>query len=120
MSHIDIVFDGPPGPTPGRFVEVEQEGKSLDVGTWIKRDDGYWVLRILTSEPQSAGRDRELEAADEIAAQLAELVECAERDLKMNRDEEPGGHWSLRTANCFLPARYALATYRSLKQEGGA
>jgi hypothetical protein len=78
------------------------------------------ALLAARSEHQSAGRDSVLEAADEIAAQLAELVECAERDLKMNRDEEPGGHWSLRTANCFLPARYALATYRSLKQEGGA
>ncbi|PWU08157.1 MAG: hypothetical protein C5B51_08375 [Terriglobia bacterium] len=44
---IDIVFDGPPGPTPGRFVEVEDEaGRSVDVGDWIERKDGYWALRI--------------------------------------------------------------------------
>lgn len=47
MSHIDIVFDGPPGPVAGRFVEVEDaEGKSICAGEWIKRSDGYWALRI--------------------------------------------------------------------------
>jgi len=44
---IDIVFDGPPGPEAGRFVEVENmEGESIKVGEWVKREDGYWVLRI--------------------------------------------------------------------------
>ena len=44
---IDIVFDGPPGPVTGRFVEVEnEEGKSISVGEWVEREDGYWVLRI--------------------------------------------------------------------------
>ena len=44
---IDIVFDGPPGPEAGRFVEVEDEdGKSIKVGEWIQRDDGFWALRI--------------------------------------------------------------------------
>ena len=42
-DHIDIVFDGP----PGRFVEVEDDkGKSIELGTWVKRDDGLWALRI--------------------------------------------------------------------------
>ena len=44
---IDIVFDGPPGPKAGRFVEVEDEsGRSVDVGKWVERSDGYWALRI--------------------------------------------------------------------------
>ncbi len=44
---IDIVFDGPPGPEAGRFVEVENpEGQSIAIGEWIERKDGYWVLRI--------------------------------------------------------------------------
>ena len=47
MSYIDIVFDGPPGPVTGRFVEVENErGASIRVGEWVERDDGYWALRI--------------------------------------------------------------------------
>ena len=44
---IDIVLDGPPGPSSGRFVEVEDEaGRSIDVGKWVERPDGYWALRI--------------------------------------------------------------------------
>lgn len=44
---IDVVFDGPPSHESGRFVEVEDmAGKSISVGEWIKRDDGYWVLRF--------------------------------------------------------------------------
>ena len=44
---IEIVFDGPPGPDGGRFVEVEDEaGGSLDVGEWVERPDGYWALRL--------------------------------------------------------------------------
>lgn len=47
MSYIDIVFDGPPGHESGRFVEVENaEGRSVHVGEWLQRSDGYWVLRI--------------------------------------------------------------------------
>lgn len=46
-DYIDVVFDGPPGPEGGRFVEVEDStGKSIQAGNWIQRADGYWVLRI--------------------------------------------------------------------------
>lgn len=46
-KYIDIVFDAPPGPVSGTFVEVEdQTGESIKVGEWIERSDGYWVLRI--------------------------------------------------------------------------
>jgi hypothetical protein len=44
---VDIVFTGPPGPEANAFVEVEDvNGKSITVGEWLRRDDGYWVLRI--------------------------------------------------------------------------
>ena len=44
---IQIVFDGPPGPTAGRFVEVEDAGgKSSRIGEWHERSDGYWALII--------------------------------------------------------------------------
>ena len=46
-KYIDIVFDGPPAPDGGRFVEVENEaGQSISVGEWIDRGDGLWALRI--------------------------------------------------------------------------
>ena len=46
-QYIDIVFDGPPGPVCGRFIDVEDaDGKSINLGEWIRRKDGYCVLRI--------------------------------------------------------------------------
>lgn len=46
-AFIDIVFDGPPAPEAGRFVEVEDaEGRSIDLGGWMERNDGTWALRI--------------------------------------------------------------------------
>lgn len=51
-KHIDIVFDGPPGPEAGRFVEVEDsDAKGVNFGEWIKREDGYWVLRFDPRQP---------------------------------------------------------------------
>lgn len=48
-GQIDIVFDGPPGPEAGRFVEVENaQGRSISFGEWVHRPDGYWVLRVNT------------------------------------------------------------------------
>lgn len=46
---LHIVFDGPPGPQPGRFVEVETpDGRSVDAGEWHEREDGNWELRLGT------------------------------------------------------------------------
>jgi hypothetical protein len=50
-GHYDIVFDGPPGPVAGRFVEVEDDQlHSVRLGTWLKRDDGFWALRVSSSD----------------------------------------------------------------------
>lgn len=46
-KHIDIVFDRPPGPVNPQFIEVEDDqGRSIKIGEWLKREDGYWVLRL--------------------------------------------------------------------------
>lgn len=46
-AFLDVVFDGPPGPEAGRFVEVEDpDGRSVSAGQWLRRNDGYWVLRM--------------------------------------------------------------------------
>ena len=45
---MQIRFDGPPGPVPGRFIEVEDEhGASIKVGEW-KEDGANWLLVIDT------------------------------------------------------------------------
>lgn len=47
-----IVFDAPPGRDMPTLVEVEDEnGRSLDVGRWRQRPDGYWEL-VLEAEAQ--------------------------------------------------------------------
>ena len=47
MKALHIVFDGPPGPTAGRFVEIEDEnGVSFRAGEWHERADGLWEIRI--------------------------------------------------------------------------
>lgn len=47
-----IVFDGPPGPEGGRFVEVEDaNGYSIRAGGWHHRIDGLWELRLFQSLP---------------------------------------------------------------------
>jgi hypothetical protein len=54
-SAINIIFDGPPGPESGRFVEVEtDDGHSINAGEWCQRLDGLWALRI-TRLPNAAG-----------------------------------------------------------------
>lgn len=51
-KYVDIVFDGPPGPEAGRFVEVEDDaGKSIKFGEWVQRPDGYWALRLAKAAP---------------------------------------------------------------------
>lgn len=48
-----IVFDGPPGPEAGRFVEVENAaGRSVHAGEWRERTDGLWELVLHAAAPQ--------------------------------------------------------------------
>jgi hypothetical protein len=47
VTELHIVFDGPPGPEAGRFVECETpDGRSINAGEWHERGDGLWELRI--------------------------------------------------------------------------
>jgi hypothetical protein len=56
-DHIDIVFDGPPGPEGNRFIEVEDaSGRSIAFGERIERKDGRWVLRITAADFQKPRR----------------------------------------------------------------
>ncbi len=45
MEPVQIVFTKPPSHQSGQFVEVEnEEGKSVRVGSWQPRSDGWWNL----------------------------------------------------------------------------
>ena len=66
-SVLDLVFEGE-GPDL-KFVEVEIEGKSVDVGEWIDRD-GYHVLRLTVEKKTLA------EAFDEAGRGLREFSDA--------------------------------------------
>jgi hypothetical protein len=43
---INIVFDGPPGPDGGQFIEVEtDDGHSLRIGQWLEHPKRLRVRR---------------------------------------------------------------------------
>ena len=46
-QRLRVVFDGPPGPEAGRFVEVEREdGSGVDAGEWKDIGGGMWALYL--------------------------------------------------------------------------
>ena len=62
MSDIHIVFDGPPGPEAGRFVEVENDdGQSIRFGEWKERGDGWWELVFSDQDAALAALRAEVE-----------------------------------------------------------
>lgn len=54
LRTIDIVFDD-----ADRFLEVASDGRSIKVGEWIERADGYWVLRLDAALPERRGRSHD-------------------------------------------------------------
>lgn len=46
-KHIDIVLSDVKGTPDCKFVEIENAGgKSISLGTWVRRPDGFWAIRI--------------------------------------------------------------------------
>ena len=68
LAYIDIVFDGPPAPESGRFVEVnDHTGASINAGDWLEMKGtssnelpavDFWVLRIPGSKILEQLKDR--------------------------------------------------------------
>ncbi len=94
VNHVDIVFDGPPNPNSpeyGHFVEVEDAaGKSIRLGEWVKRADGYWALRFEHPPQQSA----------EIARLESELAATKQRIGRCPRDHNLDGDCDRHPAGC--------------------
>ena len=77
-DHVDIVFDGPPGPEGNRFIEVEDSnGKSIAFGEWIERKDGRWVLRITAADLQ---KPRRIVDTAKVQAALDRVAERVRRE----------------------------------------
>lgn len=57
-----VIFDGPPGPEAGRFIEVEtSSGESVRVGEWTRRSDGLWALGPFVETSHCSALARECE-----------------------------------------------------------
>lgn len=92
---IDIVFTDAPGPQGGHFVEVENEqGESIRVGNWIRRDDGYWVLRIRSADYRSTEPIVIPMPIEEEDVRLTEIINTAAAIV----DEETDGEMSAARA----------------------
>ena len=78
-----IRFDGPPGPTAGRFIEVELGGKGVSYGEW-EQDGDDWLLVL----PDADARVVQLEAENERLRSI--ILACPQCNKKS------GQEWSLR------------------------
>jgi len=57
MGYIQIIFDGPPGPRSGRFIEVhDANDNSVALGECIDRGDGTWALQFDRDDVDEAMR----------------------------------------------------------------
>jgi len=70
-QRLKVMFDGPPGPESGRFIEVEKEdGSSVNAGKWEELEDGRWALwlRVIDEDvsimPEEPEEDRGLLKTD--------------------------------------------------------
>lgn len=90
QTYIDIVFDGPPGPISGRFVEVERDGASIGIGEWVQQDD-LWMLRIPDFEAEFA-RLREVveKQRTELRAWHEDAIEAVNDTEHHLKDERNG------------------------------
>jgi len=87
MQKIRIVFDGPPGPEAGRFVEVETaEGKSIKFGEWEEGEDGFWYLNISCHHFSEMASDSEITKWDEVAKAIEDERDTWEKRANQLKD----------------------------------
>lgn len=72
-GRLQILFDGPPGPVCGRFIEAERDGRSIKAGTWIEQG-GLWALEI---EPEAAAPEM-LDRMTEIRVVLGAILDAVD------------------------------------------
>ena len=100
---LDILFEDASGPQGGAFVEVEDyTGKSIKLGDWVKRPDGYWALRIFKRSIAGApvlthhGFINRVRSLYNIDHHL--LPELSDQDWKEFRDNPP--RYYINSADC--------------------
>ena len=66
MEKVYVIFDGPPGHNPGRFVEVEDtKGRSVSLsGVEWKQRGRYWMLGPFVAAPEESKHVERKERAE--------------------------------------------------------
>ena len=92
MSTLDIVCSGPPGPDC-KLVEVERDGRSVNVGEWVEREDGLFALRleVPTVAPVASPEAHEA-AVDRFALNLGQqrFLDALDATVETHRASVPG------------------------------
>lgn len=62
---IHFVFDQPPCPEGARFIKCETpDGKSVNMGPWLPRADGFWELAVEDGRERIAELEKALRKAE--------------------------------------------------------
>lgn len=94
-EYIDIVFNGPPGPVCGRFVEVEDDtGASIGVGEWIETPP-FWRLRIQNDKRITTELQQELEVRHNALRTEVGLRLDLQRDNNWIREQCRSRGWGI-------------------------
>lgn len=119
-GELRIIFDGPPGPDAGRFVECETaDGRSINAGDWRERPDGLWELQVtsLSSQDSADGwrpthrhkkRGTTYRAVSDADVQASEPIR--EGDPVVVYQGEDGRYW-VRPRAEFHDGRFELLDY---------
>lgn len=112
---VDIVFDGPPGPESGRFVEVESPpGVGIKFGQWVRRDDGYWVLRFPYQVPFSLDEMKgTMNRMVDLLGYANTRLECVEHSLQKVHQDKLDAEAIMREA--MVDGGYAYSGMRELE-----
>lgn len=123
LPALRIVFDGPPEPQAGRFVEVEDvNGKSISAGTWHERPDGLWELRLDALPAGGSQSEREAETWCRLAGKAIDALDAiATWELGADLGEDAHGIIGFAEGSAAaIRAEYPSATAISQPAASGA
>lgn len=92
-QRIRIVFDGPPGPEAGRFIEVEDlNGASLSVGEWVPyespiQDANWWALELDWGQPANLVYELTIDGNKKSSGLYSSEAQALQAGFKLAQDD---------------------------------
>lgn len=101
-----VIFDGPPGPESGRFVDVENArfGRSIKAGEWIDRGADGWALGPFVEE-----RDIALTTAPMLAV-IEDMLDRVQNSASIFAIDATRDGWQKRARAAIEQARGEAAS----------